>query len=250
MTEVAIKWEAKGKSRLPAIADQLSIPLQEIAKMLIPLMGRRVNLGVSATGHFSPMGRNPPKGGRGLWWVAPGTPQPAGWIVKPTKGPWEGWAGYESYHAWLAARGILGKPRNFHETGELWDSLRFRVLSADKVRIAFYGKHKYRPPPMPVGGGTPQWQSRAGTRVKPANQGKRGEAKFYSNSEIAFLASRNEADPMLMPSEPEVRQVMALYQNNVNAQLVALSAEGGQVQKMSRRATQLERRRTALELSR
>jgi hypothetical protein len=43
---------------------------------------------------------------------------------------------------------------------------------------------------------------------------------------------------------------MALYQTNVNAQLVALSAEGGQVQKMSRRATQLERRRTALELSR
>lgn len=259
MTDVAIKWEARVKSKLPAIADQLSIPLQEVAKMIIPLMGRRVSLGQSPSGHFTPMGKNPPKGGKGLWWVGPESPQPAGFVVRPTSGDWMGWAGYESYRAYLAALGVLGQPRNFHESGELWDSLRYRVLAANNVRIAFYGKHKYRPPPSV--NGSPMWQRRVGgeffdgkARIKPANQEKRGAAKYYSNSEIAFLASRNEVDPMLMPTRDEVAKVLALYQNNVNAQLVALSAEGGSVQKLATRATKLETklnlRRTALELGR
>lgn len=253
----AIQWTAKGKSKLPEIARQLSIPLVELAKMIIPLMGRRVKLGISPTGRFTPMGRNPPKGGPGLWWVAPGTPQPGGWVVKPTSGEWAGWAAYRSYRAWLEARGILGQPRNFDETGELWDSLRYRILGAANVRIAFYGKHMYRqPPPMPWSG-TPQWQKRHGgeffdgrARIKPANAEKRGNAKYYDNSEIAFLASRHEADPMLMPTRDELAQVLALYQNNMTAQLVSLSAEGGAVQKMGARATSLETRRTSAMLGR
>lgn len=252
---VAIEWTAKVKSKLPEIARQLSIPLVEVAKMIIPLMGRRVNLGVSPSGHFTPMGRNPPKGAGSLWWVAPDSKQPAGWIVKPTSGGWVGWAGYESYRAYLAALGVLGQPRNFHETGELWDSLRYRILAANNVRIAFYGKHMYRQPPTI--NGSPAWQRRVGgeffdgkARVKPANQEKRGSAKYYSNSEIAFLASRHEADPMLMPTREEVGRVLTLYQDNVSAQLVALSAEGGAVQKLDARATKLELRRTALELRR
>lgn len=250
MTDVAIKWVAKGKTRLPEAADKLSWPLQEVAKMLIPIMGRRVKLGVSPSGHWAAMGKNPEKPGRGLWWVAPGTPQPAGALVNVTSGPWQGWAGYASYHAWLKARGILGQPRNFNETGEMWDALRFRVLGAANVRIAFYGKHMYRPPPIPEGGGKTAWQQRAGTRVKPANADKRGKAKFYSNAEIAWLASRNEADPMLMPTREEVQQIMVLFQNNMAAQLTELSAEGGAVAKLASRATALEKRRTSLEMGR
>lgn len=261
MTDVAIKWEAKVKTKLPEIADKLSIPLQEAAKLLIPIMGRRINLGKSATGVFTPMGRNPPKGGEGKWWVAPGYDQPPGFLFQVTSGGWSGWAAYESYHAWLRARGILGQPRNFTESGELWDSIRYRVLAANNVRIAFYGKHMYRPPPMPTDGGSPAWQRRVGgewfdgrARIKRANEDKRGKAKYYSNAEIAFLASRNEADPMLMPSRDEVKHVMALFQNNVNAQLVALSAEGGAAQKLAKRASSLEtrlnKRRTAIELGR
>jgi hypothetical protein len=254
---VAIEWRAKVVSKLPEIARQLSIPLVEIAKMIIPLMGRRVKLGVSATGRFSAMGKNPPTGGKGLWWVAPGDPQPAGWLARPTSGDWAGWAGYASYRDWLSARGILGQPRNFDETGEMWDSLRYRVLAANNVRIAFYGKHMYRAPPMPVGGGTPQWQRRIGgeffdgsARIKPANEGKRGKAKYYANSEIAWLASRAEASPMLMPTREEVGAVMTLYKRNMSAQLVSFSAEGGAVQKLAVRATKLEIRRTAMELGR
>lgn len=253
---VAIQWTAKGKSRLPEIASQLAIPLVEIAKMIIPLMGRRVKLGISPSGRFTAMGKNQPTGG-GLWWVAPGEPQPAGWIARPTGGPWAGWAGYTNYRDWLAARGILGQPRNFTETGEMWDSLRYRILAANKVRIAFYGKHMYRAPPMPVGGGTPQWQRRHGgeffdgaARIKPANAEKRGKAKYYANSEIAYLASRHEADPMLMPTRDEVAGLISVYKDTMNAQLLALAAEGGAVQKLSARATKLDIRRTAMELGR
>lgn len=248
MTDFAIEWRAKGKTRLPEIARQLAIPLSEIARMLMPLVGRRVQSGQAAHGRFRPLGANPQTPGKGLWWVAPGLPQPSGFVAKPTSGPWVGWAGYKSYHAWLEARGVLGQPRRFTETGEAWDSFRYRILNARKVRLAFYGRHMYRAPPS--GDGTPKWQRRVGgARFDGKGRTKR-DGRYYSNSEVMFLASRDEAEPMLMPSRQEVAQVMQLYRANMQAQLVELSAQGAGALALNDRFTKLERRRTAAELQR
>lgn len=239
-----IKATVKFNSKLSEIERKFAIPLAEVAEQLVPNMGRRIQHGVASQGMFRAMGvDSKPTAGNGLWWVHPSLPHPSGYVVKVTSGTYAGWAGYKSYVDYLSARGLYGQPRNFTESGALWQSLRIRINGPARVKVTFFGKHRYIPPPPTPNGGKPQWQRRPGDRVRGGASG--GGNQKYNNSEIAFLASRQEPFPLLTPSREEITMIAAQFQNEVSAQLLGLSADAQDARNLGMRATRLQRRLSA-----
>lgn len=244
-----IKAEVRYNSKLSEIEKRFAIPLLTIAQQLVPGMGRRIQQGIASQGMFRAMGADSkPRDGKGLWWVHPAYPQPGGYVVKATSGAYAGWAGYESYVAYLVARGLNGQPRNFTESGALWQSLRIRVNGPARVKVAFFGAHKYIAPPPTPDGGTPEWQRRPGDRVRGGRSG--GGTKRYNNGEVAFLASRQEPAPMLTPSRMEIAEVAKQFQNEVSAQLIGQAADAQDIRQMGQRLTRLQTRLSAQALGR
>lgn len=211
-----IRAEVRYNSRLSEIERRFAIPLVEIAQQLVPGMLARIERGQSSTGTFAPIGAySTPTPGKGLFWVAPGKPQPPGFIVRPTTGKLAGWAGYESYRDY--ARCLGNPPRNFQETRELLAALRIRVNGPGRVKVAFYGSHS-----------APE---------KPDGTGRRD-----SNANIAFLASRREPVPMLTPSREEIARVAQMFQSAVGAQMIGEAADAQSIRALGQRVTGLQRR--------
>jgi hypothetical protein len=196
-----LKIEVKYNTKLDEIQRGLALPLVEIATDLLASMEVRIDRGEAATGKFRAVGMgSKPKNlrARGLWWVRPSLPHPPGYVVKPTHGPHSGWAGYLSYWAYCEA---LGSPsRTFFRTGQLRNSRKIRVMGPGRVRIAHYGG-----------------------RTKAPDH--RGQTHKASNSEVAFLASRLERDPMLMPTRGEFDEMRATVIEHYEALVAAGAAQ-------------------------
>lgn len=196
-----MKVEIKANNALGEIHRNLSIPVVEIGQRLASLMLQRIWLGEAADGrHFSELGaHSKERPGNGLFWVAPTRPQPPGYVVKAANGPFTGWAGYKSYKAYTEALG--SPPRTFKLTGQMLQSMRVRPMGPGKVKIAFYGPHKKAKsqPGVAAGGG--------------------------ANSSIAFLASRFERDPMLMPSLAEIKVARDMMREHFEEIVAAASAQ-------------------------
>lgn len=219
-----IKATVKYNSKLTEIERGFSIPLLDVAQQLVPGMLARIERGVASTGYFAPLGAySADKPGSGLFWVHASYPQPAGYVVKPTSGDYEGWAGYKSYKAYVQALG--GGPRTFSLTGMLLRALAIRVLGPARVKVAFYGAHK-------------------------AAQRPGGAAERTSNTNVAYLASRREPVPMLTPSREEIAAVAKQFQNEVSAQLLSLSADAQDIRNLGQRVTRVQKRLAASALGR
>jgi hypothetical protein len=212
---VTIRAEVKVNSRLTEIERRFAIPLVEIAQQFVPGMVERIRRGMASVGTFAPLGAySPDKLGPGLFWVAPKSPQPAGYVVKVEHGKWTGWAAYRSYRDYARARG--GGPRTFTESGARMRALAIRLMGPGRVKVAFYGSHATTP----------------------------GEDR-QSNANVAFLASRREPYPMLTPSRTEIEQVVRLLQSEVGAQVVGEAAEARDVRGLGQRVTRLQKRMSA-----
>ena len=189
MIALEIKWNSK----LDQIQRNLALPILEVSQMLALDLYYRVQRGLSATGTFSALGsRSSPSPGKGLFWVPPSRPQPAGYVTKATTGELAGWAGYRTYRAYTEALG--SPPRRFKLTGQLMNSMKVRVMGPGRVKIAFYGGHRKaaQAPGVKGGGAT-------------------------NASGIAWFASRDEADPMLMPSAAELTRVREYVREHLAA---------------------------------
>ena len=195
-----MKVEIKANNALSEIHRNLSIPVMEIGLRLAEMMRNRIQLGEAAVGAFRPLGAGSKESaGNGLFWVSPDRPHPAGYVVKAKTGPLTGWAGYVSYKAYTEALG--SPPRTFKLTRQMLDSMRVRAMGPGKVKIAFYGPHKKpkSPPGIDGGGG--------------------------ANSSVAFLASREERDPMLMPSLSEIKVARDMMREHFEEIVAAASAQ-------------------------
>lgn len=198
-----LRFEVKFNKRLNQIQRDLALPILEVAQMLAHDLYYRVQRGVSAAGTFSALGaRSSPTPGRGLFWVPPSRPQPAGYVTKATTGELAGWAGYRTYRAYTEALG--SPPRRFKRTGQLMDSMKVRVMGPGRVKIAFYG---------------------GGSKAPKAPGVKGGGAT--SNSGIAWFASRHEAAPMLMPNAAEFARVRKYVREHLAAIADGASAQAG-----------------------
>lgn len=196
-----MKVEVKYNSRLSELERNLSLPVQEVAIDLAARMVQRIQLGQAAQGHFTALGaQSQERPGSGLFWVSPDRPQPPGYVTKPTTGPMAGWAGYRSYRGYTEAMG--SPPRRFKITRQMLDSLKVRVMGPGRVKVAFYGAHKRAKQPPGV------------------------TASSTTNSGVAWLTSRNERDPMLMPSRVELDAVKRLVFERMNAIAEASTAQG------------------------
>lgn len=205
-------------SRLSEIERRFAIPLVEIAQRLVPGMASRIQRGVSSTGTFAPLGAySVPRPGPGLFWVPPDLPQPAGYLARPTEGKLAGWAGYKSYKAYTDALG--GGPRKFTQTRQLMDSLAPRVLGPGRVKITFYGTHRASKKPD-------------GTKTQ------------QSNTSVAYLASRNEPEPMLAPTREELLFVARQFQSET-AGLIQNAADAQQVRQLGQRFQRVQKRMAA-----
>gem|GEM_PF-6538207 len=213
---MSIRATVKVNSQLSDIERRFAIPLVEIAQQLVPGMVGRIAQGVSSTGTFAPLGAySIERPGNGLFWVPPGNPQPAGYVVQPKAGAYGGWAGYRSYKEYTSALG--GGPRTFTLTGMLLRSLAIRVLGPGRVKVAFYGGHK------------------------PSRQ-PTGKTERKSNANVAFLASRQEPAAMLTPTRREVEQVARQLQSEVAAQVVGQASDAQSIRQLGQRATRLAKR--------
>lgn len=206
-----MKIEVKANNALSDIERALSIPVMEIAQRLAVSIRARIELGEAARGHFRPLGADSrERSGHGLFWVSPDRPQPAGYLSKPSTGQLAGWAGYRSYKAYTEALG--SPPRKFKITRQLLDSMKIRPMGPGRVKIAFYGTHKRaKQPPKIIGTGG-------------------------SNSAVAFLASRDERDPMLMFTFRELADVARFVREHVNELAEAASAQGAKSRRRAPRA--------------
>jgi hypothetical protein len=194
-----LKIEVKYNTKLDEIQRGLALPLVEIATDLLASMEVRIDRGEAATGKFRALGEgSQPTANHGLYWVRPSLPQPPGYIAKLTSGPRSGWAGYRSYKAYTEALG--SPPRTFRVTAQLRNSRKIRVMGPGRVRIAHYGGHSAQP-------------------------NHKGEAQKASNANVAFLASRNERDPMLMPTRGEFDAMRASVIEHYEALVAAGAAQ-------------------------
>lgn len=208
---MTIKATVKYNNRLTEIQRALSVPVQEIGLFLMREMVQRIKRGVGASGLFRPLGADSrPRPGPGLFWVSPTRPQPAGYVARPTSGPKAGWAGYESYKAYVDA---LGKPaRTFEETGALLDSLGIRVMGPGRVKVTFYGRHK-----------------------APEAFGPTDTPRPQSNTSVAFLGSRGEREPMLMPTAQELTQVGRIMRERMTEMAEAAAGQGAVTRRAPRK---------------
>jgi hypothetical protein len=194
-----LKVEVKFNTKLTEIERGLAIPLVDIATALLDSMEERIDRGEAAVGRFRPLGADSkPTGRGGLFWVSPGKPHPTGYVVKPSQGKLAGWAGYRNYKAYAEALG--NPPRDFNITGQLRSSRRVKIMGPGRVSIKHYGAHSPSATPD-------------------------GKTTRSSNSNVAWLASRLERDPMLMPTAKEFDEIRQQTLAHFEALVAAGSAQ-------------------------
>ena len=202
-----IKATVRYNSKLSDPERALALPLLGIAQTLIMQMSERIRRGVSSTGTFAPLAAySKERPGPGLFWVADGQPQPAGWLAER-----KGWKGYRSYPEYARLRG--GGPRTFDQSGALLASMTARVNGPGRIKIAFYGGHVEQRPD--------------------------GTASRQPNSNVAFLASRREPAPMLTPTPAEIEGVV----ETLRGEIVARLSEAGEAQRARSRRDGRSRQR-------
>lgn len=202
-----MKVDVKFNSRLSELERSLSIPLQQIGTMLAQSMRLRIERGEAAEGMFRPLGADSVETpDKGLFWVHPNRVQPPGYVIKPTTSNLRGWAGYLSYKDYVSK--LNEAHRNFKDSGRLLNSLKLRVMGPGRVKVSFYGSH----------GKSPEFQRQA-------------KWEAHGNSAVAFLASREERDPMLMPTRAEIQQVKELLREHFERIAQAASAQAVRTQR-------------------
>lgn len=218
-----IAANVKINSKLSEIERAFSIPLVDIAQRLLPSMLARFEAGQGAAGPFRALGADStPRPGNGLFWVAPGAPQPSGYVVKVESGDRAGWAGYKSYKDYCSLRG--SPPRKMRASGQALSSVAIRVNGPGRVKIAPYGAHA------------------------PA-QKIDGKGARSSNTSVLYAASKDEPKPLFAPTREELQQILVDFQNGVAGQ-IENAADAQEVRGYSLRATKLEKRRLVSETAR
>ncbi len=197
--------ETKFVNALTDFDKAISIPLQVIGVYLASAIQTRAQGGMGAQGPMKPLGADSKATGRSLFWVPPEREHPGGedpsgatgYLFKHDKGPRAGWAAYLNYGTYARLYG-KGKPRNLTEKGDLWRSLAVKVTSPTRVKVTFFGSH-------------------------PAHTGTKGQ----SNTSVAFLDSRKERTPLLMPNRAELEEVGRLLRDEVIAQAIRVGQIAG-----------------------
>lgn len=192
----------------------LALPMVEVTRYLASLIIARIRRGQGPVGPWNTYAADERSSWREYFWVAPGRPQPGeegrydgdGLLFRVKKGPWAGWAAYASAKAYYRERGMLGRPHDFEESGELLKRLSIRIVTPRHIRLAFYGGH----------------------------------GKMLAK-QIAWFASRSERYPLLMPSADEVKAVQAYVAKHINEAIIEGARLGEQAQILSARSRSVSR---------
>lgn len=217
MIGIGLKIEIKKSKVITDSARALALPLTEATQMLGAKILARVARGQGPTGPWDTYGSGADTTSGHLFWVAPDRPQPGTpgdgtFKFRVSAGKWEGWAAYESVRGYYKLAGKLGKPHDFDESGELLSRAVVRIVSARHVRLAFYGGHK---------GG-------------------------ISAKQLAWLVSKDEREPLLMPSKAEVQEVQAFITGRINQAIVEAGAQSERAQRITSGARSVNRRASRL----
>lgn len=218
MIGIGFQVSVKKSAVLTQGQQRLALPLVEATRLLASLMVERIRRGQGPHGPWNTYGRGGEARDEKYFWVPPGRPQPGnpesktGLVFRLETGPWKGWAAYESTAAYYRLRGLAGKPHDFEETGALLSrNLAIRIVTPRQIRLAFFGSH-----------------------------GK------LSAKQVAWLASRGESEPMLMPSEAEVARVQAFITEHINEAIIEGARLGEAAQRLSSRSRSISRRASKL----
>lgn len=198
---MTIKVEVKANNSLSELARKLVIPIVELGQRLGEEIIPRVQRGESIDGPFRKLGADSPEtSDSGLYWVHPARPQPPGHVVKPTTSGLRGWAGYRSYRDYVDRLGELA--RDFTERGILMAAAKVRANGPGRAKLTFYGSHG----------------------AQPAHE-KGGAPRRGTNTNVAFLASRLERHPMLMPNLRELKLIRDWLRRHMEAIAEAAGAQ-------------------------
>ena len=141
--------EVKVSSRFSELKQALFLPVADLTTNL----AAAIRLRVSGQGMGADMSALPNKGtvrtttGRSRdpsarWWVSPDHPQPNGWMQRVDTGDLAGWAVYRSYEDFLSRLDPIARRLQAKRTGELWESLRVRMMAPNRAKATFYGGRK------------------------------------------------------------------------------------------------------------
>lgn len=217
MIGISIKLEVKKSKILTDRQKALALPMVEVTRMLGEIVLSRIQSGRGPEGPWKTYGSGAEPRDEQFFWVAPGRDQPGdaaagnGLKFRLKTGKWAGWAAYESVRAYYRLRGLLGRPHDFSESGRLIRQAAIRIMTPRHIRLAFYGSH-----------------------------GK------TSAKNVAWLASRKEDAPLLMPSKPEVAEIQHFIAENVNAQILEGARLGEAAQRLQSKSASLNRRASKL----
>ena len=223
MIGIGFKVEIKKSKVITDSARVLALPLTEVHQMLAVRILDRVARGMGPKGPWSTYanhsgGELPPGE---FFWVPPGRPQPGqdsespqtdGLVFRVKKGEWAGWAAYRSVTAYYKLRGLVGVPHDYGESGDLLTRAVVRIISARHTRLAFYGRHK----------------------------------NGLTAKQVAWWASRNESEPLLMPSQSEVQEAQAFLTGKINERIVNAGRLSEGAQKITSTARSVTRRTSKL----
>lgn len=218
MIGIGFRVEVKKSKVITEPARALALPLTEATQILANRVLSRVARGQGPNGPWNTYGANAGEQKDGtFFWVSPhdkqpGTPGVGAFKFRVSKGEWAGWAAYESVRGYYDLAGLTGKPHDFNDSGELMSKAVVRIISARHVRLAFYGGHK----------------------------------SGLSAKEVAWLASKSERDPLLMPNRSEVQEVQAFLIGNINEAIVDAARLSEGAQKLTSKARSVNRRTSKL----
>lgn len=216
MIGIGFRVSVKKSAVLTKGQQRLALPLVELTQHLASIMVARIRRGQGPHGPWNTYGAGADDVDR-LLWVAPGRPQPGepgdknGLVFRVESGRWQGWAVYASAEAYYRLRGLAGQPHDFEESGRLLRALAVRIVSPRQIRLAFYGGHKN-----------------------------------LSAKQVAWLASRNEADPLLMPSPREVEEAQRFIATHINEAIIEGARLGAVAQQVTSRSRNFTRRASKL----
>lgn len=218
MIGIGLNVSVKKSKLLTEPQRALALPMLEATQYLADMVISRIRTGQGPRGPWDTYGSGDAgNAGVRLFWVAPGRPQPGdvdakdGLAFKVEAGPWAGWAAYESVDAYYRLRGLAGRPHDFEESGVLLRASAIRVVTPRHMRLAFYGGHG----------------------KLPAKQ-------------VAWLASKDERDPLLMPSRAEVERFQRFIVGRINEAIVEGARLGEQAQRLTSASRSVNRRASKL----
>lgn len=213
MIGIGMSIQIKKSKVLTDSARVLALPLVEMLQLLDARIMARLARGQGPNGPWNSYASNanlnlkspgPTQGPTNLFWVAPTKPQPGspgegGFRFRVPSGKWTGWAVYDDVRTYYRLRGMLDHPHDFEETGELKSRRMIRIVSARHVRLAFFGGHK----------------------------------SGMSAKQLGWLVSKDERDPLFMPSRAEVQEAQALMVGRINEAIARAGAQSEQAQRLS-----------------